>query len=172
MAEQLTFPGDFPPEKKRSELDIIIDHIYQVLPAPSGKKIVERLKQRGLPVNMEGIRRAIKYLRKHCAEYQWTIPHVHTGRTNDDKYFALLMAKDRSFHVDPRFKGSLSSGTVSIVTRVATESRNQSAMLKAAADATYISKALREGYRDMAEDLLFVSNKARRVLRDIKANNG
>jgi hypothetical protein len=175
MPVQLSFPngGDFPPEKRRTKLDSVIDHIFQVLPAASVKQIQERLAKRGLSIKMDGVRDAVRHLRKRAMEYQWTIPHVHTGKTTgEEKYFAILVEKDKLFHTDPAFKGHLASGTASIVSRLATESKNQSVMLKSAAEATYISKPLREELREMAEECSSMHNKARRVLRYLKANNG
>jgi hypothetical protein len=175
MAVQVEFPegADFPPGKRRSKKDEILDHLFQVLPATSVRQLCERLVKRGLVIKEAGVRDAVRHLRKHAMDYLWTIPHVNGGKTTSaEKYFALLIEKDKSFHTDPVFKGHLSSGTATIVTRIATESKNQSMMLKAAAEATYLSRPLREELREMGEECASVHNKARRVLRYLKANNG
>jgi hypothetical protein len=175
MSNQIDFPfpdDQMPPEKKRSQNDEIIDHLFQVLPAMSLNDIHEKLKKRGFVVSRSAVKNAIAHLRDNAHEYQWTIPHVHTHCTEAQKYFAILIEKDRTFHTDPSYREHLADGTSSIVKRLSTESRNQCVMLRAAADATYLTKNIREELKDMADECSSIHNKARRVLRYLKSNNG
>jgi hypothetical protein len=161
-----------PPQKRHKQIDDIIDQIFQVLagqPARSVAEIHQRLLKQGLRLSEEKLRGVISHLRKHADFYQWTIPHVRGGRPTDtDRYHVILVTKDQDFYTDPAFKGHLLGGTSSIVKRVASESKNQSMMLRAAAQANHISKNLRAELNEMAEELDSTSRKAKRVLRYVK----
>lgn len=169
---EFPFSEDFPPKKKQSHLDEVIEHIFQVLPAASINEIGARLKKRGLLLTESTVRGALARLRKQATDYQWTIPHVNGTTASDQKYFAILIDKDKTFHTDPAYKANLAGGTVSIVKRLSTESKNQSLMLEAAASATYLSTNVRAELKEMAEECRSIHNKARRVLRYMKSSNG
>lgn len=174
MAVQIPFPqdADFPPKRPDSRYDQVIEHLFQVLPASSVNEIIERLNKRGLNVTEGTMRGALKHLRKNADVYQWTVPHVNTSRISEMKYFAILLEKDKTFHSDPGCRRSLTEGTKTIVSRIATESKNQSVMLQAAAQATYLSRPIREELTEMADECTSLHKKARRVLRYLKSNNG
>jgi hypothetical protein len=170
----LQFPDDDyegPPKKKRSVMDEIIDNIFQVLPAESALQISDRLKDRGVTIGVQYTRGALRFLRAHSDEYQWTVPHVSSVVIPGDlKYFHLLLEKDGTFHCDPMFLSHLADGTEHIVKRIATESRNQCGMLRAAANATYLRPNIRQELREMADECAGIHSKARRVLRYLKDN--
>jgi hypothetical protein len=177
MGTQLPIPfpdgGDFPPPKRHKKVDDIIDVLFQCLPAASGKIILQRLEKRGIHITYNYLMNVISDLRRNCIEYQWTIPHVKSGiPTGENKFFHILVTKDKVFYSDPEFRGHLADGSESMLTRIQTESSHQGSMLKAASEAQYGSRFLKEVFSDMSEECLALSKKAGRVLRTMKAGNG
>ena len=158
-----------PPPRKKKRTDEVIDHMFMALPARGLLEIVDRLNKKGLNVTLSIVRKAVAHLRRHSNLYEWTIPHVKTNSEMDNKYFVLLIDKDKNYHTDPCYRKNLAHGTDKILLRVSTESKNQREMLLAAATATYVNPALRAEYKEMADDCEALYRKANRVIRMNKA---
>jgi hypothetical protein len=174
MAKQIKFPGDadFPPPKRHKKIDDILDMLFQCLPAPSGEVIQGRLAEKGIDINYAYLMVVISYLRKHCDEYNWTIPHVKAGApSGEDKFFHILLEEDGTFFSDPQFQGHLTDGSASMLTRLQTESENQASMLRAASEAEHGSRFLKQVFSDMGEECRAMSKKCGRILRIMKAGN-
>lgn len=165
-----------PPRRRQKKFDLIIDAIFQVLPAASVKEIHERLLAtelaRKIAIKENIVRGAIAHLRKNSRIYQWTIPHVPTHPSYEGKYFAIMINKDESFSSDPGYIEKFTDGTTGIIRRILTESMNHSMMCKAAAASKNISRPLRTSFEDLAEDAHTLASKARRVLRNLESNQG
>lgn len=178
MGQIEMFPDDgakSPPAPKQKAIDQLVDAIFMALPADSIPQIQQRLAKSGLTVAQSSLRSAIAYLRKHADYYQWTIPHVITSSgLHENKYFALLLEKDKTFHSDLSSQEHLRNGCKSTVKRIATQSKIQAVSLRAATAASYMSKKNRDELNELADECEGVSKKANRTLRymDVNAANG
>lgn len=118
-----------------SQKDQIIEVMFDVLPATTANEITKKM-QRKLPWTTEAhVEKALRHLRKNTEKYGWTVPHVGGDSTKKDRYFALLVERDGSYHFDdsPESRSHLRDGSKSMVMRIATESNNQATMLLIAA---------------------------------------
>lgn len=143
--------------------DNVIDALFQALPANSFKEMLGGMNVLGFNMTDGSLRTAIRYLRKNCNRYGWTIPHVG----NPPIYFALLCEKDGEYSHDHLYKASLMDGSKSMTRRIVTQTANQAASLRAASQATHLSRANREKLIDLAEDYEYLTRKTMKVLRQV-----
>src|SRR6478609_10543975 len=109
--------------------DKIIERMFDALPATTMDEIAQRVrpKMSGYRIPTSYFHRALAHLRKNPEKYGWTVPHVGGDSTQENRYFAMLVERDGSYHFDqsPSSMAHLHDGSKSIVSRIATESANQ-----------------------------------------------
>jgi hypothetical protein len=150
------------PEKgQMSQRDKVIELMFDALPATTMREIAAKIRRRMPEAHDRSVHQALEHLRKNTEKYGWTVPHVGGDSTKKDRYFALLVERDGTYHFDdsPESRGHLRDGSKSMVMRIATESNNQSTMLLIAAKHER-KQTRRLELRNLGLDCEYVARKA------------
>ena len=165
------------PSKKRPRVDILLDDLFDVLVDNGGcrttvdiTKLLRKVRHENKNVSVASVVQALYHLRKHCAEYGWTVPLVKTGRPGAEdshRFFAVTTEKDGSYVLTSENRDNARNGSVSTVQRVLQQSQNSSAAWTACANNERSVKH-RARMEELADDFAYLARKAKRVLVGLK----
>ena len=160
------------PSVTKTKMDIAVEALFQCLPASNYEEIRRRMaRELGHRINTGFVRNTLSYLRGHVEKYGYTVCYVKNGTSgpalDKDRYFAMLVEKDRSFHVDPQHRRHFTDGTLSKLLGVATVTGNLAMMIE-----VYLqyepSKSQRDFWEDQLETLRYLNKRAARISKAVK----
>jgi hypothetical protein len=171
MSGTIPFPnggGGEPPER-RSKMDLLIDELYVVLPSKSMKEIQQKLIPLGQEVSLAMIGQALFHLRKHAAQYGWSVPHVKRGPDPEERcYFPVLVDDQGSFIMDEKYRAYARQGFRGTLSLISNMGQNEVTALRIALK--YIkSRIKRERLSDSLDDVEYAAKKVRLALRAVNS---
>lgn len=156
-----------------NKMDRVIEAMFDVLPANTSEEIAIKVsKKLGERCSRSFIDIAISDLRKRTEEWGWTIPHVKRGPPKPDeenRFFVMLNDKDGTpSYLDDESRLHIKTGTTSTVATVAQQSTNLAHTLNVAQQYER-TKAHRERLEELHADMAYVARKARKMVKEMKA---
>ena len=130
-----------------------------MLPAKSLEDIVERLRGEGVFINIGQLQTSMYRIRKNPSKFGFTIGYF--ANHGEHRFVTYDMDRDGTFHTDPAFKASLFIGGKNGSKRAIRYVTNVGICLRAASDATYIPRSLKE-------DFAYYADKFDQEAKDIK----
>jgi len=149
------------------KIDEYVSALESVLPQNSREEIrlaMQRELRRRISPNQVGV--AIGYVRRHCGELLWTIPHVKSSRKPDeiDRFYRIPCERDGSFQISQNNRDNFDMGAESTVKVVARVMLNMSASIQARLHHER-SHIIREYLSDVDEQVMFTARRLARVIR-------
>ena len=131
-------PKKPPTPRKKTQLEIVADELFSVLPAPDREEIAKRLSKRlSRTVPVAEVDQALLYVRSHAIELEWTINYAPRGRNaeGNDRYIVKIRNRDGTWHTDEELI-ACDEGMLSAYRATATTLRQSVEMLVAEAART------------------------------------
>jgi hypothetical protein len=156
--------------------DVILDLIYQALPADTLQQIVMRINEARKAGTarycVSQVSRAISYLRSHAEEYNWTIPHTKRGSgVIKNKYFAAVRNTDGSWHAEPGSMELLHDGNRGTLAEIAAKAENNATAMEFYATQMR-SRAVSRLIKRLARDQRHIAEQAKDLYEEIEEGNG
>lgn len=165
-----------PTPEEPSEMDRLIDHLFQVLPANTHDEIARKLsKSFGRKINVGYVSTLLTNLRKKSHKYGWTVPHAQRGSKAKNKkgfrFFHVLVERGRDPQFDVQHEQNLQEGVGSTLRLVASSMRNQAAALDMAVP-YFKSPAAKQMARHMSRQQKRLSEDAELLFEMVRGENG
>jgi hypothetical protein len=156
------------------KIDVLLDQIYQVLPAQTRQEICEKFEQEwGFPLPLGTLDSAMCHLRKNPGPYGWTMPHARRGRPipgEEGRFFAVLVDKGGAYLTADNRSDQI-RGLLSTAQQTITQMGNCASALEAAA-LHVRSQVAADMAKDLAADFRDLRRRAARTFRAIEQANG
>lgn len=165
-----------PTPKDPSELDRLVDHLFQALPADDHKEIARKLTKRaGRKINAAYVSTLLSYLRKNSQKYGWTVPHAARGAMGKNgkggRFFHVLVERGRDPQFDKHHEQNLNAGVFSTISGVATQMRNQADALDMSVG-YFRSPTAKQMARHMSRQQQRLAEDAEHLLEMVRDENG
>ena len=163
----------------KTKMDKAVEALFQCLPASSYDEIRRKMqRETGWRINVGFVRQVLSHVRHNVPTYGFTIPYVMSGggkgrtkaekqQDTEDRYFAILVQRDGTFHMDPQHRRFFSDGIGNKIMGVGTVVMSASLMIEVSLQ--YERSAIqRDFWEDQLETLNYVGKRIARMNKAIK----